>query len=109
MYTAGIHLSLRGTTVTNNSYVDIDSIGTSDNDADALLCDTDSEDGDWYYHNDTVVKDVSAANNTSAFVSNRNEMVIKLFRTNTSTVGGQFYCMANDTNQILIYVTICEL
>ena len=106
VYTAGVYLSLGGIRITNNSHVDIDSIGTSDSDTDALLCHTDGADGKWHYYNSTNVEDISAVKDTSAFVSNKNQTVAKLFRTNTTTIGERFYCMANG---ILNYINICKL
>ena len=103
---ADVYLSLGGIRIANNSHIDIDNIGTTDDNTDALLCHTGSVDGDWYYHNLTIVKDVSIADNTSAFVSDRDLTGVKLLRTNTSTRGGQFYCMANVT---LYYINICKL
>ena len=111
MYVADVHLSLGGTRIANNSYVDIDSIGTSGSDTDALLCHTDNyTDGDWYYdNNNTIVRNASIANNTRAFVSDKNLTVVKLFRTNTSEsiIGGQFYCMVNETS--VYYINIGKL
>ena len=106
VYTAGVYLSLGGIRIANNSHVDIDSIGTSDSDTDALLCHTGGAEGDWHYHNSTNVGDISAANNTCAFVSKKNQTVVKLFRTNTMTIGERFYCMVNST---LNYINICKL
>jgi hypothetical protein len=114
VYAADVHLSLGGTRIANNSHVDIDSIGTSgsDSDSDALLCHTNSTDGGWYYRNNNTLSTVlntSNVDNTSAFVSDKNMTVVKLFRTNKSesTVGGQFYCMVNET--LLHYINIGKL
>ena len=96
VYTAGVYLSLRGTIIANNSHVDIDNIGTTSNDTDALLCHTDGVDGDWYHNNTNIT---SSVNNMSAFISNKNQTVVKLFRktSDTTTIGGQFYCRTNGT------------
>ena len=112
MYVADVHLSLGGTRIANNSYVDIDSIGISGSDTDALLYHTDNyTDGDWYYdnNNNTIVLNTSIANSTRAFVNNKNLTVVKLFRTNTSEsiIGGQFYCKINNTP--VYYINIGKL
>ena len=107
---ADVHLSLGGIRIANNSYVDIDSIGTSGSDTDALLCHTDNyTDGNWYYDNNTIVLNTSIANSTRAFVSDKNLTVVKLFRTNTSEsiIGGQFYCRINNTP--VYYINIGKL
>ena len=101
------YLSLGGIKIANNSHVDIDSIGTIDSDTDALLCHTDSADGNWYNSNGSIVGNESIADNTSAFVSDRDPTSVKLFRTNTSSMGGQFYCTVNGTPHS--YINICEL
>ena len=108
VYTAGVYLSLGGTIIANNSHVDIDNIGTSDSGTDALLCHIiGSAKGDWYNSNGSIVANVFIANNTSSFVSDRDSTSVKLFRTNTLSMGGQFYCMANGTPHY--YINICEL
>lgn len=110
VYIADVYLSLGGVRIANNSHVDIDNIGTTDNDTNALLCHTGSADGDWYYHNNTITEDISAVNNTNIIFSDRlNQTVIKLFRNNTSVIEGQFYCLVNGTEQIVaVYVNICK-
>ena len=113
LYTADVSLSLGGTRIANNSHVDIDSIGTTGSDTDSLLCHTDSVDVvdvDWYYHDGTIVEDRSAVNNTTTTVSEwLNQTVTKLYRTNTSTTGRQFYCMVNGTEWIVaVHVAICK-
>jgi hypothetical protein len=97
-YAADVHLSLGGTRVANNSHIDIDSIGTSGSDTDALLCHTGSLEGDWYDHNETVVADTARLNDT----------VIKLFPNNASKIEGQFYCLVNSTKfeEIAVYINI---
>ena len=122
---AGVYLSLNGTVIANNSYVDIDSIGSDDNGA--LICHTDcrilpneTAEGNWYYPNGTVVEmaDNRMADNISvSFISSRGQREIRLLHivnsclTTDSEGLGIFYCMVTDTydaSQIL-YINICEL
>ena len=126
MICAGVYLSLNGTNITNNSYVDIDSIGSDDNGA--LICHTDccmspnvTAEGNWYYPNGTVVrtaKDYMDDNASAAFfVSNRSQREIHLLRTmnNHSAIDserlGHFYCVITDTNDTnhTLFINICEL
>ena len=121
-----MYLSLGGHNVINNSYVDIDQIGS--NDTSALLCHTNKTDccnttlspnatalGSWYYSNDTVVGVSGDSNNSTAFFAvNRGDGVVRLFQNSSSSSNsevGQFYCVIPDANNTdrTVYVNICEL
>ena len=127
----GVHLSHRGVAIANNSYVDIDSIGSDDDGA--LLCHTDKTDccnstiapngttemsGHWYNpygvaiesqddNEEATMGDMSA----TSFAVSRGQNVIRLSQVNSSSRElGHFYCEvpdANDINQML-YISICE-
>ena len=129
--TAGVYLSLRGVAIANNSYVNIDSIGSDD--ASALLCHTDKTDccnatlspngtteGNWYYTNGDAVgthdenegsaltmDDMSA----TSFTVNRGPSEVRLLLANSPQEGGNFYCEVPDADDIsqMLYVNICEL
>ena len=124
---AGVYLSLGGTKIANNSFVDIDSIGS--NDTSALLCHTnkldccnymslnETEQGNWYFDNGTAHEEITATNTSNMlFVSNRGQGVIRLLLNhlvdnNTETMIGHFYCLISDANGTdhTIHVNICEL
>ena len=128
----GVYLSLNGDRIDNNSYVDIDSIGS--NETGALLCHTNRtgccsgsispnepvEGSNWYYPNDTVVRMAMADNSTTdnvctaAFNSNRGQDEILLFQNPgcySARKTGRFRCVIPDDNDInqTLYVNICEL
>ena len=106
LYAAGVHFSLRGTEIANNSFVDIDSIGSDD--TGALLCHTDNPNccnsteslndsviANWYFDNGTAYEQITATDKSDTyFVSNRGEHVIKLLANhnpkNTVSVTGDF-------------------
>ena len=124
-------MSLNGECIDNNSYVDIDRIGTDE--TGALLCHTnrtdcgssstwfESVEGDWYYPNGAVVRMAMTDNNTTGnvstapFISNRTQGGILLFQNMDSysaTERGRFGCVIpcdNDTVNQTLYVNICEL
>ena len=117
LYPAGVYLSLEGQTIANNSYIDIDEIGISDDST--LMCHTNRTssmvEGNWYYPNGTIVETEGESNMSDAFFRvNKTGGVISLFKTSSniaSSETGQFYCIilnANNINQTL-YVNICEL
>ena len=109
--TVGVTLSLHGSAVANNSYVNVADIGNTDDSA--LLCCTDkpgccgnrnNKQGHWYFPNGMTVR----YNNTQGFRRNRDSGVVRLKRNGMSTDRGLFYCEvpdANDTNQT-VYVHI---
>ena len=106
----GITLSLRGSAVPNNSYVNVADIDNTD--GGALLCCTDkpgccgseNREGQWYFPNGTMVR----YNNPQGFRRDRGDGVVRLKQNGASTDRGLFYCEvpdANDTNQT-VYVHI---
>lgn len=133
---AGISLSLRGTPLQNNSYVNVNSIGSGDNsssDAEGLLCLTNKDDccalaqvgdttlGHWFFPNGSTVgsrRSNSDANSTDYFYRNRFKSVVRLLRVGQPTERGSFHCEvpnANNINQTLyvnigkIFVITCAL
>ena len=123
MCTAGVYLSLGGTVIANNSFVDIDSIGS--NDTSALLCHTNethccsSTDTNWYYENGTAVRNIGdIPDNDSSdvvFVSSRGQSVINLLLSQhadkNTTERGHFYCLISDADGLnhTLHVNICKL
>ena len=129
---AGVYLTLRGTVLANNSFVDINSIGS--NNSSALLCHTNETDccrstdtmlpnpsivANWYYDNGTAVRNIGdIPDNDSSdvvFVSSRGQSVINLLLSQhadkNTTERGHFYCLISDadgTNHTL-HVNICKL
>ena len=105
-------MSLNGTVIANNSYVDIDSIGSHE--SEALICHTDCcmstneiTEGNWYYPNGTMVR--MAEDNMGVHIY----PYMYLFLDNLLNVErfGRFYCVVNDTNDTnhTLYINICEL
>ena len=107
----GVTLSLHGSAVANNSYVNAADIG--DMDDSALLCCTNkpgccgnasNREGQWYFPNGVRVR----YNNTQGFRRDRGDRVVRLKQNGMSTDRGLFYCEvpdANDTNRT-VYVHI---
>ena len=97
-----VTLSLNGTTIANNSYVDVRDIG--DTDDNALHCQTDKMNccesppnraGEWYYPNVTTVKnhdDSMAASPNNYFYRNRGQSVVRLKRVENPSQRGLFWC-----------------
>ena len=110
---AGLFLSLRGTPIDDDGFVNAGDIG---NNNDALLCLTNATDccagsnrmGDWYFPNGTVVgsfSDNGGNINNDFFSRNRDTSVVRLNRYNNPSERGRFSCeLLGDT----IYVNICE-
>jgi hypothetical protein len=111
---AGVKLSLNGTFIANNSYVDIDDIGEGD---DALLCHTNKTKccgspfriGEWYYPNGTRVVDLLQVWSQDEFYRNRGTQVVRLsHRQGTFTERGRFRCdipdTRNDVQSIYAYI-----
>ena len=108
----GVYLALRGVHITNNSKIDIRSIGqTSDNPSGALQCITDnpyccSQDlrlGEWYQPNETLVQGTTS---TTAFYRTRGDnREVSLNRpSDIESPSGQFCCVvpdATNTDKIL--------
>ena len=95
-HAAGVYLTLRGATIGNNSYVDIDSIGISgQSDGDGLFCHyAGGKQRNWYYNNSIVENSTEVP---ISFVSILiNNTAIQLLRTNKSRIGGQVYCIVDN-------------
>ena len=107
-----LFLSLRGTPIDDDSFVDVDSIGEGDN---ALLCLTNDTNccsgtetggaalGNWFFSSGTAVA-------SGDFFRNRGQSVVRLNRRNSPTERGRFRCEI--VNQMgttdTIDVNICE-
>ena len=115
----GVSLSLNGTTIANDSYVDVNDIGHV-NDS-ALLCHTNKSDccrsnnvniSNWFFPNDTRVQsfEIFLGKNTSSFSRNRGDRVVRLLRARTPAERGRFYCQVPDVNGVIqtIFVNIGE-
>ena len=112
----GVWLSLNGTAIANDSYVDIGC-----NDEGALLCHTDRMDccpgsnaaGNWFFPNGTRVEDLGynyERTSTSFFSRGKGPSVIRLRRRGTPTKRQRFYYEVPDANDVMqiIYVNIGE-
>lgn len=122
LYT-GLFLSLRGTPIDNDGFVDVDDIGTNHN-HDALLCltsntyccgpsDPGPTVGDWYFPSGARVESVSNNLNsgrTDFYFRNRGQSVVRLNRNNHPSEKGRFRCnlIDIDGDSLDIYVNICE-
>ena len=117
-------MSLNSETVPNNSFIDIDNIGS--NDKSALFCHINSTEscngritGNWFDHNGTPVttfENIAAASNSNEtfFVTNRNQSVIQLHlfqpASDLSSEIGHFYCVADDNKtRLTLNAYICKL
>ena len=114
----GVRLSLNGTTIGNDGYVDINDI--SDENAGALLCHTDKTDcctgsnaaiSNWFFPNGSVVGSkvqFDVLRCTNCFSRNRGPSVVRLKRIGTPTERGRFYCQVPDANDVMqtIFVNI---
>lgn len=111
----GVSLKLGGSNITNDSYVNIDSIGMGGN---ALLCQTDKQFccggkyqiGEWYFPNASKVEMLSVANVTSRsyFYRNRGKQIVRLNRVMNPPERGRFFCKVPDSGNVIqtIYVNI---
>ena len=112
-----LFLSLRGTPIDEDGFVDVDDIGRSDNPDNRLLCLTNETNccgndqpggaqGNWFFPNGTTISTLS--NNIGSvhfFSRNRGQGVIRLHRYNNPSERGRFRCgVLGDTT----YVNICE-
>ena len=97
-------MSLNGSPIANNSFVNVDDIGKDD---DALHCCTDKSDccktpnraGEWYYPNGSRVGIMGPPQNE--FYRDRDTQVVRLNHrqgTFTETLRGRFRCEVPDTN-----------
>ena len=124
-------MDLNGLALPNNSLVDFDDIpnlsiynygGVVDDSV--LNCRTDLEEccndalqnlpapvGEWYYPNGTALTFDTSPGGGTTFRRNRGLMNVRLWRRDTPTERGRFYCEvpnAQNVNQT-VYVNICEL
>ena len=108
----GVFLSLKGQSIANNSYVDVDDIGEGD---DALLCHTTKIDccyehpnraGEWFFPNGTSV--VNLGSSYGEFYRNRGPQVVRLNHRKGTFARGLFRCEIPDANYNMqtIYINI---
>ena len=125
---AGLFLSLGGTPIDGDGFVDVDDIGTHFNSTGpgntkyTLLCLTGNTaccaseylNGDWYFPNGTRVGGISenhaAGRITNIFARSRGQRKVRLSRFQSPSERGRFYCELIDINDVnqTIYVNICE-
>jgi hypothetical protein len=101
--TAGVRLSLKGTTIANHSYVDVGDIGANET---GLLCHTNKTDccgvlpnraGEWYFSSGTRVENMAVSQ--VEFYRNRGMQVVRLnHRERTSKQRGRYRCEIPDAN-----------
>ena len=108
-------MSLRGTPINNDGFVDANDIGR-DNDVNTLLCLTNATNccggsnrmGEWFFPNENAVAsftDNGGSIHNDFFSRNRGQSVVRLNRYNSPSERGLFRCeLLGDT----IYVNICE-
>ena len=117
MHYAGVFLSLRGTPIDNDGFVDVGEIKRN-NDVDALLCLTNATDccrhqgargtANWIFPNGTIVdsfSDNGGSIHNDFFSRNRDQSVVRLNRYNNPSERGRFCCELLGST---IYVNICE-
>ena len=94
MHMADVYLSLNGTVIPNNGYVEISDIGSDDDTA--LLCHTNqppppgcaNSGGDWFAPDGTRV----SGSDVPGFTRNRDPMVVRLKRTSGTPPEGIYQC-----------------
>lgn len=108
---AGVSLSLRGTSLPNNSYVDVNDIGEGGtggaSDAEGVLCLTNKQNccgasqvggdplGQWFFPNGSVVDSRSsniASSRADYFFRNRFQSVVRLLQVGQPDERGLFRC-----------------
>ena len=110
---AGLFLSIQGTAIDNDSFVDLDDIGSSE--GFRLLCLTNDTNccsgaqgmvsGAWFFPDGTALPTVPSLGINTGFARDRAQSVVRLYRINTPPERGRFRCdLLGDT----IYVNICE-
>ena len=117
MLFAGLFLSLRGTPIDDDGFVDVDDIGNRENPDNRLLCLTNDTNccgndqsggaqGGWMFPNGTGVPSRNRQSDNPHFFSrDRGPSVVRLLRFNNPLERGRFSCeLLEDT----IYVNICE-
>ena len=104
-------MSLRGTPIDNDGFVNAVDVGSID--VYALLCLTnvtdccggDNRTGDWFFPNGGIVESWTNSVHSDVFVRNRGQSVVRLHRFSNPSERGRFRCeLRGDT----IYVNICE-
>ena len=106
-------MSLRGTPIDNDGFVNAGDISLYN---DSLLCLTNATDccggdnrtGDWFFPNGTIVdsfSDNGGSPNNDFFSRNRGQSVVRLNRYNNPSERGRFHCELLGST---IYVNICE-
>ena len=112
-------MSLRGTPIDNDSFVDVDDISNSYNANNGLFCLTNETNccsnletggaalGKWVFPDGTGVPSIpyNVRSTANDFYRNRGQSVVRLYRQNNPQERGRFSCeLLGDT----IYVNICE-
>ena len=98
-----LFLTLNGTTVSNNSYLPFRSLGRNWNDA--LICNGNGQQVDWYYPNGDIVPQFSRSWGGSRILyARKNGTTSHLFRERVPQSLGQYYC-SNTADQI-VYIHI---
>ena len=124
---AGLYLSLRGTPIDGDGFVDVDDIGThvdavSPAGNNALLCLTGNTaccadnnlNGDWYFPNGTRLGGIKenrvVGRTTNIFARSRDQREVRLSRFQRPSERGRFHCELIDINGVnqTISVNICE-
>ena len=116
IFADGVQLSLRGARIANNSYVDVEDIGESDN---ALLCITDKTHccappyshkraGEWYFPDGYKVTIEGSNPPENLFFRNRGQGVVRLNRRGNPSERGLFRCQVPDASNTMqsIYINI---
>ena len=111
---AGLFLSLRGTPIDGDGFVDVDDIGNNDNANNGLLCLTNATNcctntqgitsGAWFFPNGTLLPTIANVGNTG-FGRDRGQSVTRLYRRSSPSERGRFRCNLLEED---IYVNICE-
>ena len=111
---AGLFLSIQGTAIDNDSFVDVDDIGASSSNPDnRLLCLTNATNccaapngqGNWLLPDGTVPPFIAALGGDIGFARERGPSVVRLYRQGSPPERGRFRCvLLGDT----VYANICE-
>ena len=115
-FNIGLFLSLRGTPIDGDGFVDVDDIGSSDNPDNRLLCHTNDTNccssldpgpaqGVWLLPNGAAPRTFHDLRDDTGYGRDRGTSVVRLYRQNNPPERGRFSCeLLGDT----IYVNICE-
>ena len=110
---AGLFVSLLETPIDNDSFVDVNDIGNSDNVNNGLLCLTNATNccgqpnaqGVWRFPDGTAPPTTFSLGSGTGFSRDRGPSVVRLFRRGNPPERGRFRCeLQGDT----IYVNVCE-